>query len=56
MEINPAKFQIELVKQPIITDSQLEFRAALQTFVRVSVETRAHFVNLALQHFTDRLG
>jgi len=48
MEINPAKFHIEFVKQTIITDSQLEFRATLQTFMRVSVETGAHFVNLAL--------
>jgi len=54
MEINPAQFHIKFIEQTIITHSQLEFWPTLQTFVRVSVKTRTHFVNLALQRLTNR--
>ena len=53
MQINPSEFHIEFVKHAVIAGAELEFRTALQSFVREIFQSRSHFINLALHHFTD---
>jgi hypothetical protein len=53
VKINAAKFQIEFIKHAPVADTKFEFRAALQPFVREILKPRSHFINLALDRFTD---
>ena len=53
MQMNPAQFQIKLVKHAVIADAEFEFRAALQPFVRKIPKPHSHFVNFALHGLAD---
>ncbi len=52
MEINATLVQVDLEKHAIIADSQFELASALQSFMRETLESRAHLVHLALHSFT----
>jgi hypothetical protein len=49
-----ALLDVELVKDAVITNSQLEFRSAFKSLMRETSESCAHLVHLALDSSTDR--
>ena len=53
VEVNAAEAHIEFVKHPEITSSQLEFGAAVKSFVRETCQPCAHFIHLALDGVTN---
>jgi hypothetical protein len=48
-----ALLDVELVKDAVITDSQLEFGSAFKSLVGKIFQSRAHLVYLALDSVTD---
>ena len=54
VQVNPALAQIEFVNDSVIAYAQFELRTAFESLVRESFQSRAHFVDLALNSFADR--
>jgi hypothetical protein len=48
-----ALLDVELIKDALIANSQLEFRSAFKSLVRETSESCAHLVHLALDSITD---
>jgi len=53
MEVDASLLHIEFIEDAIIADAQLEFRAALEPFVREISQSRSHFIHFALHCVAD---